>query len=157
MVLTKKTVSITKFELSEKDKAEIKDNLPRLAKLYTKENKDFVSAIDENMEDFFDELNLNCFNEMVEAYHNYGGEDDVIYDCEGFDDCLRTLETMIKEYINSFGTPVLLEEDFKNEEELEEWIEYKIDSLYRKKSSLYIEELRKKGELKNFMTILSKL
>ena len=93
MVKTKKIVSIDRFELSEKDKAEIKANLPRLAKLFVKYGNSFDSPMDSNVDGFINnELKLNSFKEMLEAYNNWGECDDDIYSMDGFNDCCIELD-----------------------------------------------------------------
>ena len=153
MVKTKEIVSIEKFELSEKDKAEIKNSLPRLAKLFIKEHREFEDSICRNEDDFFNKLNLQCFHEMWTSFLDYSSENvDGIFDCEGFNDCFNTLQTMIKEYIAEHGAPKLTASDFDDDDEINDWINYVLDN-----RDLTASELRRKDSLDELISVFSKL
>ena len=143
MVKTKKVVSVEKFELSENDITEIKANIPRLARLYIKENRDFRAAMDRNPEALLWKLDLKCFTEMLGAYCDYADEEYTsIFDCDGFDICLDTLENMIEDYIRDCGCPPLTLEDFEDDEDIGNWIDNKLQNC-----RINVEKLKKNGEL----------
>lgn len=151
MIKTTTAISVDKFELDMNDIAEIKENLPRLAKLYLKMGDIFYESFGDDPGNFAYKLELNSFQNLVDAWDKDELHDS-IYDVDGVKESLDSLIEMIKEYICSPKSKgvFISSKDFDCDEELQEWIENKLDLLCT-------ENLRAIDKLDEFINILSRL